>query len=196
MQRANTGSPLLVIYEAEKEIPINMRRGYIQVYTGHGKGKTTAAFGLALRAAGAGMKVFIAQFVKKRKCSEHRIIMEKLKGFITITQYGKGFFLKRKPTMSDIKAAQDGLIEIRKIIQSKEYDIVILDEANVATRYKILAVEDLLDLMKTKPVNVELVITGRYADKRIIQKADIVTEMKMVKHYSEKGVKARNGIEC
>lgn len=171
-----------------------MRRGYIQVYTGHGKGKTTAAFGLALRAAGAGMKVFIAQFIKKKFCSEHSMLGA-FKGLITIKQYGKGFFLKRKPTRSDMKAAQDGLREIKEIIRSKDYDLVILDEANVATKYNIISVEDLLDLMDTKPHSVELVITGRYADERVIQKADLVTEMRDIKHYREKGVKARAGIE-
>lgn len=171
-----------------------MRKGYIQVYTGNGKGKTTAALGLALRAAGAGMKVYIAQFIKKKTCSEHRML-EAFKGLITIKQYGRGFFLKRNPTKADITAGQDGLKEIENIIKSNEYDVIILDEANVATKYNIISAEDLLDLMESKPVNVELVITGRYADERVIEKADLVTEMKEIKHYKEKGVKARIGIE-
>lgn len=172
-----------------------MRRGYIQVYTGNGKGKTTAALGLALRAAGAGMKVFIAQFIKKKVCSEHRIISERFSDLITIRQYGKGFFLKRQPTKADINAAQEGLKEIQGIIRSKEYDIIILDEANVAARYNIIKAADLIDLMESKPPCTELIITGRYADEAVIQKADLTTEMKMVKHYRTKNVKARKGIE-
>ena len=171
-----------------------MRKGYIQVYTGRGKGKTTAALGLALRAAGAGFKVFIAQFVKQKKCSEHRIL-ERLGGSVTIKRYGKGFILKRKTTDSDRNAAREGLEELRDILRSRKYDVVILDEANIATHYGLIPVDDLLDLMATKPAKTELVITGRYADKRIIQKADLVTEMKEVKHYMRKGVKARVGIE-
>lgn len=171
-----------------------MRKGYIQVYTGSGKGKTTAALGLALRAAGAGLKVFIVQFIKKRRCSEHKML-ERLKGQITIRQYGKGFILKRKPNRSDIKAALCGLEEVREALKSKDYDVVILDEANVAVNYALISADDLLELMALKPMNVELVITGRYADKKVIQMADLVTEMKEIKHYRKKGVKARVGIE-
>jgi cob(I)alamin adenosyltransferase len=171
-----------------------MRKGCIQVYTGNGKGKTTAALGLALRAAGAGLKVFIAHFVKKRVCNEHKAL-ERFKDLITVKRYGKGFLLGRKPTISHIKAAREGLKEVRKIIDSKKYDIVVLDEANVAAHYGLFSVEDMLDLIKTKPKQTELVITGRYADERVIGAADLVTEMKEIKHYYKKGVKARRGIE-
>ncbi len=171
-----------------------MREGYIHVYTGYGKGKTTAALGLALRAAGAGLRVFIAQFIKQRRCSEHKMI-ERLGDSVTIKRFGKGFIINRKATISDIKAAQAGLIELKDIIRSKKYDIVVLDEANIATHFGILSVNDLLDIMATKPKGLELVITGRYADKRVIQNADLVTEMKEIKHYRKKGVKARTGIE-
>ena len=171
-----------------------MRRGYIQVYTGGGKGKTTAALGLALRAAGAGMKVFIAQFIKKRRCSEHAML-ERFEDQITLRQYGRGFFLKRKPAKADIQAARCGYREIKEILLSKRYDVVILDEANVATRYGLLTVDELLALMSAKPKGVELIITGRYADERIIAKADLVTEMTEIKHYKGMGVKARIGIE-
>src|SRR6266498_2998800 len=112
-----------------------MRKGYIQVYTGDGKGKTTAALGLALRAAGAGLRVFIAQFIKKRKCSEQRIIRERFDDLITVKEYGEGLILKREPTELDRKSAQRGLKQIRNVIESSEYDIVILDEVNVAVRY-------------------------------------------------------------
>jgi cob(I)alamin adenosyltransferase len=171
-----------------------MRRGYVQVYTGNGKGKTTAALGLALRAAGAGLRVFIAQFIKKKRCSEHKML-EQLQEQITIRQYGKGLILRRAITGADIAAAQEGLREINQIIESKEFDVIILDEANVAVHCGLISADDLLDLISKKPVNLELVITGRYADERVIRKADLVTEMKEIKHYSRKGVKARVGIE-
>jgi len=171
-----------------------MRRGYIQVYTGNGKGKTTAALGLALRAAGAGLRVFIAQFIKKKRCSEHKIL-EQLSDYITLRQYGKGLILKREASESDIKAAQEGLRETKEIIGSGEFDMVILDEANVATHCGLISADDLLGLISQKPRNLELVITGRYADERVIRKADLVTEMKEIKHYRKQGVKARVGIE-
>jgi cob(I)alamin adenosyltransferase len=171
-----------------------MRKGYVQVYTGNSKGKTTAALGLALRAAGAGLKVFIAQFIKKKKCSEHKAL-ERFKDLITVKQYGMGFMLKRKPSGADIKAAQKGIEEIGQIIRSKRYNIVILDEANVAVHYDLFPADDLLEIIKTRPAAVEIVITGRYADEKVIEAADLVTEMKVIKHYAEKGVKARVGIE-
>jgi cob(I)alamin adenosyltransferase len=171
-----------------------MRRGYVQVYTGCGKGKTTAALGLALRATGAGLKVFIAQFIKKKRCSEHAMLA-RFHDLITVKSYGRGFFLKREPTSADVRAAQEGYREIREILISDEYDLVILDEANVATRYGLFSVDDLLALMAAKPKSVELVITGRYADERVIRQADLVTEMTEIKHYKGMGVKARVGIE-
>ncbi len=171
-----------------------MRRGYIQVYTGDGKGKTTAALGLALRAAGAGLRVYIAQFIKKKQCSEH-CMLDRFADLITIRQFGRGLILKRKPSAADISAAHRGLEEICKAIFSGKFALIILDEANVAVHCNLLAVEDLLDIMDSKPKEIELVITGRYADKRVIDKADLVTEMKEIKHYSKKGVKARVGIE-
>jgi cob(I)alamin adenosyltransferase len=172
-----------------------MKKGYIQVYTGDGKGKTTAALGLALRAAGAGLRVFIAQFIKKQRCSEHRMIEERLEDLITIKQYGEGLILKRKIAKSDIEAARKGLAEIRKVMDSGQYDVVVLDEVNVAVRYRLIDLADLLDIMEKKPEAVELVITGRYAEEQVIEKADLVTEMKEIKHYQERGTKARRGIE-
>jgi cob(I)alamin adenosyltransferase len=171
-----------------------MRRGYVQVYTGNGKGKTTAALGLALRAAGAGLKVFIVQFIKKKRCSEHKML-ERFGGLITVKQYGKGFILKRKANQADIRTAHAGLEEVKEAISSKEYGVIILDEANVAVNCGLIRTDDLLQLISSKPVNVELIITGRYADRRVLQAADLVTEMKEIKHYRKKGVKARVGIE-
>lgn len=171
-----------------------MRKGYIQVYTGNSKGKTTAALGLALRAAGAGLKVFIAQFIKSRKCSEHRAL-ERLKDLITVKQYGTGFLKREKPTNAEINAVRKGFEEAKSIIASKTYDMVILDEINVAAHYNLVTVEDLLDLLNSKPSSMEIILTGRYADERVIKIADLVTEMKEIKHYYKKGVRARKGIE-
>jgi cob(I)alamin adenosyltransferase len=171
-----------------------VRRGYIQVYTGNGKGKTTAALGLAVRAAGAGVSVFVAQFIKKKRTGEHRAL-ERFRDLISVRQYGRGLILKRVPDEADREAAQKGIEELHDIILSGNYGVVILDEANVAAHRNLFTVRDLLDLMVSKPKSVELVITGRYADKKVVEMADLVTEMREIKHYKEKGVKARVGIE-
>jgi cob(I)alamin adenosyltransferase len=171
-----------------------MHKGYVQVYTGEGKGKTTAALGLAVRAAGAGLSVFIAQFIKKTKCSEH-MALEAFSSAITVRQYGNGLLLGKAPSAVDIKAAQRGIEEARKAVLSGKYDLVILDEANVAVHCGLFPVRDLLDLIESRPAGVELVITGRYADEKVIDAADLVTEMREIKHYSRQGVKARRGIE-
>ena len=170
-------------------------KGYIQVYTGNGKGKTTAAFGLALRAAGAGLKVFIAQFVKGQEYSEVFAVREFLPS-VTIKQYGLDCFIVNTPTQADIDIARQGLEEVSAIIASDEYDIVILDEANIAIFYKLFSAEELIDILKRKPEKVEIIITGRYACLEILDIADLVTEMKEEKHYYTQGVQARTGIEC
>jgi len=169
-------------------------KGYIQVYTGNGKGKTTAALGLAIRAAGAGLKVFIAQFIKMGEYSEIKAL-KRFNDLITVEQFGTGRFIKGKPSASDIEAARKGLEKIKAVFASNRYNVVIMEEANVAAKLGLLSVEDMLEIMVEKPKDVELVITGRAADSRIIEKADLVTEMKEVKHYFQKGVKARIGIE-
>ena len=169
-------------------------KGYIQVYTGDGKGKTTAALGLALRAAGAGFRVYIAQFVKGMKYSELNIL-PRFSDDITLKQYGRDCFIKRDPTNEDIQAAQEGLKEVKEIMCSGEYQMIILDEANIATYFNLFSVDDLLDFMRERPKGVELVITGRKADTRVIEAADLVTEMKEIKHYYQKGIEARSGIE-
>ncbi len=171
-----------------------MRKGYIQIYTGSGKGKTTAALGLALRSAGAGHKVFFAQFVKKTKCSEHRA-MERFSDLVTIRQLGTGFIRGGKTTKAQIEAAQKGLEEVKKALAHSAYDVVILDEINIAVHYGLIKVEDVLTVLESKPANVEILLTGRYADERIAAKADLITEMKEIRHYMHRGVKARRGIE-
>lgn len=169
-------------------------KGYVQVYTGDGKGKTTAALGLALRASGAGLKVYIAQFVKGMKYSELNTI-SKLQDSITLKQYGRDCFIYKSPDTEDIKAARDGLREAKEKMLSGEYQVIILDEANIATYYSLFSVDDLLDFIRVKPDGVELLITGRRADPRVIEAADLVTEMKEIKHYYQDGVEAREGIE-
>ena len=168
--------------------------GRIQVYTGNGKGKTTAALGLALRAAGAGMKVFIAQFVKGMKYSELASI-KRLSPDIILKQYGRKNFIHGKPAPEDVAAAKIGMEEVRRLFRSGEYDMIILDEINIATHMQLILVEDLLSLIELRPPGLELVLTGRNADPRIIRRADLVTEMREVKHYYKNGVNARPGIE-
>ena len=170
-------------------------KGYIQIYTGNGKGKTTAAFGLALRAAGAGMKVFIAQFAKGQEYSEIIAVREFLPS-VTIKQYGLDCFIVNTPTEADIQIARKGLEEISAIILSGEYDVVILDEANIAIYYNLFTSAELIDILKRKPESMEIIITGRCASAEIMEAADLVTEMKEVKHYYTQGVQARKGIEC
>lgn len=160
------------------------RKGYIQVYTGNGKGKTTAALGLALRAVGAGMKVFIAQFVKGCDYSELESI-KKLSEHITIKQYGREKFIYNVEN-EDIARARKGLKEVEEIIRNGKYDIVILDEANIAVNLKLFSPQELIDIISSKPESMEIVITGRYADPLIIEKADLVTEMVEIKHYYKK----------
>ena len=168
--------------------------GYVQVYTGDGKGKTTAAIGLAVRAAGAGLRVFIAQFVKSGRYSEIEAL-ERFSDLIVCRQYGRGCWLRGEPSSDDAAMAREGLAEVRGVIESGEYQLVILDEADIATWFHLIQVEDLLDLIDRKPVDVELVFTGRRADPRLIERADLVTEMREVKHYYRCGVIARKGIE-
>jgi len=172
----------------------NETRGYTQVYTGNGKGKTTAAIGLAIRAAGAGLKVFIAQFIKMGDYSEIKAL-KRFSDLITVEQFGLGRFTDGKPLPEDIQAAQKGLKRVKAIMAAEEYKVIILEEANVAAKYGLIRVQDLLGLIINKPCDVELVITGRHASARVIETADLVTEMVPIKHYFEKGVPARVGIE-
>ena len=169
-------------------------KGYVHVYTGNGKGKTTAAFGLALRACGADKKVFIAQFVKGKAYSEINAIRNYLPQ-TEIKQYGNGYFINKKPAEADIEATQQGLREIKELVKSGDNDLVILDEIFIALHYNLISVEAVIELIKNKPDKLELVLTGRYAPHKIIDLADLVTEMKEIKHYYQNGVKARKGIE-
>ncbi|MFH2058854.1 MAG: cob(I)yrinic acid a,c-diamide adenosyltransferase [Pseudomonadota bacterium] len=168
-------------------------KGYIQVYTGNGKGKTTASIGLAVRAAGAGLKVFIVQFLKKGDYSE----IKALSRFenIQVEQYGLGKFVKGKPSKEDIAAGAQGYLKLCLLLKQGNHDLVIAEEGNVALMCNLISEQELLALMDMKPDHVELVITGRGATPKIIERADLVTEMKEIKHYYQQGVTARVGIE-
>jgi len=169
-------------------------KGYIQVYTGNGKGKTTAALGLSLRAAGAGLSVYFAQFIKKGEYSEIKAL-KALANRITVAQFGQGRFIKGAPDPADVALAEEGLKQVRAAMASGNFDLIVLDEANGAVAAGLFPVTALTGLMEDKPDAVELVITGRAAPEAVIQRADLVTEMKDIKHYFEKGVMGRRGIE-
>jgi len=171
-----------------------MHRGYIQLYTGNGKGKTTAAIGLAVRALGAGLSVFMGQFVKGMHYSE----LDALKVFaprLVLKQYGRDCFIRNAPTEEDIRLAREGFAEIKQVVFSGGCDLVIMDEITIANYYKLIRVEAVLEILENRPSGVELVLTGRYADERLIKAADLVTEMMEVKHYYTRNVQARDGIE-
>lgn len=171
-----------------------MTKGYVQVYTGNGKGKTTAAFGVAVRMLGAGYRVFIGQFLKKGLYSE-------LKGFkrwgdsVSIEQFGSGRFVGKDATVKDRKLAEEGLERCWKAIRSGKYDLVILDELNAALSLGIIKFDTVRRLLHEKPDNVELILTGRGAPPELINEADLVTEMVEIKHYYGSNVSARTGIE-
>ncbi len=169
-------------------------KSYLHVYTGEGKGKTTAALGLTIRAAGAGHKVFLAQFIKGGRYSELNAL-KRFDDLVTVEQFGRGRFMDGKPSESDIIAARNGLKKMKAILSSGDYKVVILDEANIALYYNLFTVKEIIDLIDCRSKDTELVITGRHAPPEVLEKADLITEMKAVKHYYKEGVKARVGIE-
>jgi len=169
--------------------------GLIQIYTGDGKGKTTAALGLALRACGHGLRTYLGQFLKRRSCGE-MYAAKKLAPYLTIEQYGLDEYIcKVKVTSEQKAAARHGLAKARQALVSTHYDIVVLDEINVAINYGFLVDEEVLELMNSKPPQLELVMTGRKAPQSIVDRADLVTEMREVKHPFSQGIRARIGIE-
>jgi cob(I)alamin adenosyltransferase len=171
-----------------------LQKGYLQVYTGDGKGKTCAALGLALRASGHGMHTYIGQFMKGTHYGE----MEALRDhrYITIEQYGGERCIRRADvTAEHIAQAKRGLKHARDAMLSEKYDVIILDEINVTLWFGLLSIEEVLALIEQRPERVELVLTGRRAPEQLIEMADLVTEMREVKHYFQHGVPARDGIE-
>jgi len=172
-----------------------LEKGIVQVYTGNGKGKSSAAFGLALRAIGRGLKVYVIQFIKGGFDYGELYIVDKLPN-LTLKAFGRGRFVTEKPAEKvDVEFAEEAFALAEEVVKSGEYDIVILDEINVALNLKLIKIEKVLELIKNKPKHVELVLTGRYAPNEIIEVADLVTEMKEVKHPFNKGFQARKGIE-
>jgi cob(I)alamin adenosyltransferase len=169
-------------------------KGYVQVYTGDGKGKTTAAIGLAIRAIGAGLRVYIAQFVKGMYYNELKPLQRFFPDLV-VKQYGRSCFINREPNDEDIQAAKKGFDEVKRVIMSQQYDIVILDEANMAMYFNLIPVQDFVKLIDERPPGVELIFTGRKAPQEILERADLVTDMQQVRHYYQKGVEAREGIE-
>lgn len=170
-----------------------LEKGYIQVYTGNGKGKTTAALGITLRSVCAGNKVFFGQFMKGQDYSEKKAC-EYLPG-LTMEQFGGVCFINGKPSEKDIIDAKMGLERMKEILVSGEYDMVVFDEINTSLFFKLVSVEEVLQVLDLKPEKTEVIMTGRYAPEEIIQRADLVTEMKEIKHYYNAGVDARVGIE-
>ena len=166
-----------------------------QVYTGNGKGKTTAALGLMLRAAGAGMESYFGQFMKHGSTSEARALKEFLSHAVTAEQYGSGEELSGPDRERDAACARAGYEKARAALRSGRYDLVVLDEILVAEHLGLLTTNDLLRLMNERPERTELVFTGRWAAEAVCQRADLVTEMGEVRHYFQSGLPARTGIE-
>jgi len=173
-----------------------LKQGFVQIYTGNGKGKSTAALGQSVRAAGFGLKTYIAQFMKEYPYSELNSLKH-LSEWITIEQFGGDDFVYRKelPGEEELAKARKGLQTSKEKMLSGHYDLIILDEAIVAIYFKLIETKDLVSFIKEKPENVELILTGRYCPAELIDLADLATEMKEVKHYYQKGITSRKGIE-
>ena len=173
-----------------------MEKGYIQVYTGNGKGKTTAALGQAVRSAGAGLRTFIVQLMKEYPYSELEGL-EPLAGHVAIEQYGGDAFVYRgeMPSEGEKAKAARALERAVEVMESGDWDVVVLDEACAAVYFKLITTADVLAVMDAKPDAVELVLTGRYCPDEVVARADLVTEMREVKHYYQQDVQARKGIE-
>lgn len=172
-----------------------LERGLVQVYTGNGKGKTSAAFGLALRAAGRGLKVYIIQFIKGGFDYGELYTVDKLPN-LTLKAFGRGEFITAKPPdKEDVRLAEQALQLAKQTVNSGKYDVIILDEVNVALTLKLIDLEEVLKLIQNKPNHVELVLTGRNAPVQVIDASDYVTEMREVKHPYSKGYQSRKGIE-
>lgn len=172
-----------------------LEKGLVQVYTGNGKGKTSAAFGLALRAIGRGFKVYVIQFIKGGFDYGELYSVRHLPN-VTLKAFGRGKFItETPPDQKDVNLAEEAFALAKQVVESGEYDFVVLDEINVAIHLKLLSMSNVIDLIKNKPNHVELVLTGRQAPREIVELADLVTEMKEIKHPYTRGTKPRKGIE-
>jgi len=175
--------------------PAAERKGLVQVYTGDGKGKTTAALGLALRASGQGLRVYIIQFMKGWPFYGELEGVKHLPG-VTLRQFGRPDFVnKDNPDPEDVRQAQEALDHAQQVLTEGQNDLVILDEVNVAVDFGLIKLADLMELLNRRPPHVELVLTGRYAPRELIARADLVTEMLQIKHPYTEGVPARKGVE-
>jgi len=175
---------------------VKFNLGKIHVYTGDGSGKTKASLGLALRAVGRGLKVVMIQFMKGQETGE-RLVQKKLEPNFKIYNFGQDKFIKKDGSnrKKDKEQARKALNFAEKVVLSEDIDILILDEINVAVDFKLITEDEVLKFLNKKPEGIEIILTGRNASQKIIEKADLVTEMKKVKHYYDKGLQAREGIE-
>jgi cob(I)alamin adenosyltransferase len=173
---------------------MNLKNGLIHIYTGNGKGKTTASIGLGIRAIGNNLKVYMIQFMKGRRYSEINAL-ENIPNF-KIVQFGRDEFVsKDKPEQIDIDLARRGFGHAKEIISKGGYDLVILDEVNVAVDFNLISLDELLNVLKEKPKKVEIVLTGRYAHPDLVIHADVVSEILEIKHPFHQGIKSRKGID-
>jgi cob(I)alamin adenosyltransferase len=172
-----------------------IERGLIIVHTGKGKGKSTAAFGMVFRAIGHGMKVGVVQFVKGAWSTGERTVLEKFPDLVTLKVAGEGFTWETQNLERDIAHARDGFAEAKRMIADPSINMVLLDELNIVLRYDYLPLQEVLDVLKSKPADKHIIITGRNAKDELIEISDLVTEMELVKHPFRGGVKAQAGIE-
>jgi cob(I)alamin adenosyltransferase len=171
-----------------------MKIGLVQIYTGNGKGKSTASFGLVLRACGHGLKAFVAQFAKGLESGELNAL-KRFDDLVTFKQFGRGGFIHEKPQAEDIRLAREGWQQAQDALNSGHYDLVVLDEIGIALHYEMIEVEEVKTMIAGKPSTVELVLTGRKVPESLFVQADLVTEMREIKHYFNRGIEARQGIE-
>lgn len=173
-----------------------LAKGLVQVYTGNGKGKTTASLGLCFRAAGHGLRIYVLQFMKGSTVYGELEAARKFAPFFHIEQVGRDTFVSREnPDQVDVAMAQAGFDKARELVLSGQYDLIVLDEINCAVDYGLISLNELKDLIRSKPAHTELVLTGRGVHPEIIEMADLVTEMREIKHYYNAGQPARVGIE-
>ncbi len=172
-----------------------LEKGLVQVYTGNGKGKTSAAFGAALRAIGRGLKVYVIQFIKGGFDYGELYSVKSLPN-LKLAAFGRGRFItESQPPEEDVHLAQEAFALAQKVVSSGEYDMIVLDEINVVLHLKMISIDKVVELIKTRPKHVELILTGRSAPAQIIELADLVTEMKEVRHPYTQGIPPRKGIE-